>query len=162
MMWDLVLRGLVVGAIAAYLVFYGLRPGAAYPKWMLGVYDQPWLFLVLFAVIVRIAMWDLFAGVLAMLGFVAFVADLFVFGNAGIRTHAASADAESDIGSDEASEAADDAGMRGWAAFGALGADAGSALARIPVAPGIEPVYTLYPVFEDAYSGERLGGPAAF
>lgn len=151
---DLVLRGAVVGVLAAYLVFYGLRPGAAYPKWMLGTYDQPWLLLVLLAVIVWITQWDLFAGILATLGFVAFIADLYVFGRAtggddGTDSEAGSSDAGSGIGSDDG------------APIGVFGADAGSALSRIVVAPGIEPAYSLYPVFEDA-NGERLGGPAPF
>ena len=159
---DLLLRGVVVGVLAAYLVLYGLRPSSPYPKWMLAAYDQPWVFIVLFIVVVQVAMWDLFAGCLAMIGFLAFTADLFVFGNHGLRAEEASSEAAKKIGDENVAGAAETVGYGGWAPVGAVGADAGSALSRVVVAPGVEPAYSLYPMFEDSFSGERLGGPAAF
>jgi len=159
---EIVLRGFAAGALAAYLVFYGLRPGSPYPKWMLVAYDQPWVMLVALAAIVRIAMWDVFVGSMAFVGFAAFAADLVVFG-------APMEDAAAAVREQEAEHAAgSDAGAAGFAGsvvglaeWGATGADSGYGLARAKVAPGVEPTYSLYPMV-DGVAGELLGGPAAF
>lgn len=158
---EIVLRGFAAGALAAYLVFYGLRPGSPYPKWMLVAYDQPWVMLVALAAIVRIAMWDVFVGSMAFVGFAAFAADLVVFGApmedaaVAVREQEAERAAGSDAG------AGVGAGFSGLAEWGATGADSGYGLARVKVAPGVEPAYSLYPMV-DGVAGELLGGPAAF
>jgi hypothetical protein len=163
-MFEIVLRGLAAGALAAYLVFYGLRPGSPYPKWMLLAYDQPWVLLVILAAIVRVAIWDVFIGSMAFVGFAAFAADLVVFGtpmeNAAIAER--EQDAENSAGSDAG--AAGGAGVGsvvGLSEWGAVGASSGSGLARVKIAPGVEPAYSLYPMV-DGVAGELLGGPAAF
>lgn len=157
-MFEIVLRGLAAGALAAYLVFYGLRPGSPYPKWMLVAYDQPWILLVILAAIVRVAIWDVFIGSMAFVGFAAFAADLVVFGtpmeNAAIAER--EQDAENAAGSDSRGS-----GVVGLSEWGAVGASSGHGLARVTSAPGVEPAYSLYPMV-DGVAGELLGGPAAF
>lgn len=159
---EVVLRGFAAGALAAYLVFYGLRPGSPYPKWMLVAYDQPWVMLVVLAAIVRVAMWDVFVGSMAFVGFAAFAADLVVFGapmeDAAVAER--EQEAESAAGTDAPGGFAG-SGFGGLAEWGATGTDSGHGLARAKVAPGVEPSYGLYPMV-DGVAGELLGGPAAF
>lgn len=76
----LAFRGLAAGALAAYLVLYGLRPRVAYPNFMLALYDHPWMLLVIFAAIVYIIQWDIFVGAMMLLAFIALCADMFIFG----------------------------------------------------------------------------------
>jgi len=158
-MFEIVLRGLAAGALAAYLVFYGLRPGSPYPKWMLVAYDQPWILLVILAAIVRVAIWDVFIGSMAFVGFAAFAADLVVFGTP--MENAAIAEREQDAENAAGSDAGAGSGVVGLSEWGAVGASSGSGLARVTPAPGVEPAYSLYPMV-DGVAGELLGGPAAF
>ena len=158
-MFEIVLRGLAAGALAAYLVFYGLRPGSPYPKWMLVAYDQPWILLVILAAIARVAIWDVFIGSMAFVGFAAFAADLVVFGTP--MENAAIAEREQDAENSAGSDAGAGSGVVGLSEWGAVGASSGSGLARVKVAPGVEPAYSLYPMV-DGVAGELLGGPAAF
>lgn len=77
---TLLLRGLITGILAAFVILYALRPGMPYPQWMITLYDHPWVFLVLFAIIAYIALMDVFIGALLMIAFVALAADMYLFG----------------------------------------------------------------------------------
>lgn len=156
--FDVALRGFAAGALAAYLVFYGLRPRSPYPKWMLVAYDEPWILVLALAAIAWLASWDIFVGSMAFVAFAAFVADYAVFG-APMDDAAVAAreqEAERAAGGDGAAAL----GVVGRAAWNAFGADGGPALSRVRVAPGVEPAYSLYPM-PDA-PAEQLGGPAPF
>lgn len=123
---TLAFRGLAAGALAAYLVLYGLRPRVAYPDFMLALYDHPWMLLVIFAGIVYIIQWDIFVGVMMLLAFIALCADMFIFGQPWDRDARAS----------DASSAASEAPVS------YLAADAGPAMNY--QVPSKEPNYSLF------------------
>lgn len=45
---TVVVRGLAFGIVAALLVFYVFQTRAAYPRWMLAAYQQPWVLPIFF------------------------------------------------------------------------------------------------------------------
>lgn len=75
-----VLEGLLIGIVGGLVVLYGLQPKEAYPKWMLVPYDHPWMFLVMFVVIIYVGMYNRLLGALLFLLAFSLYIDLIIFG----------------------------------------------------------------------------------
>lgn len=75
-----ILEGLLIGVVGGLVILYGLQPREAYPKWMLAPYDHPWLFLVMFVVIIYVGMYNRLLGALLFLLAVSLYVDLIIFG----------------------------------------------------------------------------------
>ncbi len=74
------LEGILIGAVGALVILYGLRPTEAYPAWMLIPYDHPWVFLVLLLIIVYIGAYHRLFGGLLLLLVASLYVDLMLFG----------------------------------------------------------------------------------
>lgn len=75
-----VLNGILVGAVAALVILYGLRPKEPYPTWMLIPYDHPWVFLILLFIIGYVMMFHRLLGGLLLLLSASLYVDLVLFG----------------------------------------------------------------------------------
>jgi len=120
---------------------------------MITLYDHPWVFLVLFAIIAYIALMDVFMGALLMIAFVALAADMYLFGRPINRESGEPSEGGAPTVLDGAATMGTVAGKReGWDIEG--GALAGPALAGVPL-PVLN--YSLFGL-EDPQPGE----PAPF
>ena len=53
-----VARGLLLGVVAGFLLFYSVRTDVPYPKWIIRAYDEPIVRILLFTMIFILAHWD--------------------------------------------------------------------------------------------------------
>jgi|694.fasta_scaffold00020_64 hypothetical protein len=82
---QLILRGLVNGILAAYLIIYALRPAVPYPDLILEVFENLWMFLVLLILNYYVFFWDAKAGVMLLLCVIALVFDYLLFTQKGYK-----------------------------------------------------------------------------
>lgn len=78
---EYILKGLVSGILAAYLLIYGLRPAVLYPEVILETFENKWLFLVLILINYYLFMWDYRAGAILLLCILALILDYILFAN---------------------------------------------------------------------------------
>lgn len=76
---QLMLKGLISGILAAYLIIYGLRPAVPYPELILEVFENPWMFLMLLIINYYVFLWDMHAGAMLLLCIIALVLDYILF-----------------------------------------------------------------------------------
>ena len=81
---DTIIKGLIKGIFAGYLLTYGLRPAVAYPEFVLEPLEHKWLFIVLFIINYYIYLWDSDIAILMLLCIFALLFDMIVFTNNGI------------------------------------------------------------------------------
>lgn len=73
-----VVEGLLVGVLAAAVIIYSMRTTVFYPTWLLNIFEHPWMFVLLFIVIVYILTKNATIGGLLALMFAALLADHYV------------------------------------------------------------------------------------
>lgn len=74
-----VFEGIAVGLLAGLVLVYALRPKVPYPAWMVSIFEQPWIFLVLAIFAVSVFLWSRVVGALLVLIIIALYADMVVF-----------------------------------------------------------------------------------
>jgi hypothetical protein len=82
---QLILRGLVNGVLAAYLIIYALRPAVPYPDLILEVFENLWMFLLLLILNYYMYLWDAKGGVMMLLCIIALVFDYVLFTQKGYK-----------------------------------------------------------------------------
>ena len=82
---QLILKGLVSGILAAYLIIYGLRPAVPYPELILEVFENLWMFLILLVINYYTFLWDIHAGSMLLLCIIALVLDYVLFTAKGYK-----------------------------------------------------------------------------
>ena len=75
-----VVRGLALGVIAGFLLFFSVRTEVPYPAWLVKAYEEPIVRILMFSVVFGLAMWDTSAAVLATLVVVFLHVDLTMLG----------------------------------------------------------------------------------
>lgn len=78
--FDQAIRGLSVGILVAFLLLYVFRPREPYPRWTLTPFEQPWMFAIIFLVLIMTFQWDLLIGILLTLCLVGIFLDVRVYG----------------------------------------------------------------------------------
>lgn len=74
-----VLKGLISGILAGYLIIYGLRPSMPYPEIILDFFENKWIFLILLIVNYYVFVWDYKCGVMLLMCIIALVFDYVIF-----------------------------------------------------------------------------------
>ena len=74
-----ILKGVLTGFFASYLIILGMRPAAIYPDNILDIIDNPWIFLILFIINYYILIWDFTIGLLLFLTLIALILDIIIF-----------------------------------------------------------------------------------
>jgi hypothetical protein len=74
-----ILKGVLTGFFASYLIILGMRPAAKYPDNILDIIDNPWIFLILFIINYYILIWDFTIGLLLFLTLIALILDIIIF-----------------------------------------------------------------------------------
>lgn len=151
-MLDEALRGFLVGVLVALLVVYVFRPKKPYPEWMLMPYEQPWMLLILVALVAVVYPWDKRIGLLMVLLLLGVGLDIKVFGQTYVAAKSDGFDYPL-MGGDGGADLADSVG--GGADFADAADAAGVPLARIGL-----PVPN-YPLVSEDLSLVP-GSPAAF
>ena len=82
---QLILKGVVTGIFAAYLIIYGLRPSVPYPDLILEVFENLWMFLLLLLLNYYVFIWDSRAGAMLFLCVIALVFDYMLFTKKGYK-----------------------------------------------------------------------------
>lgn len=74
-----VLMGTLIGATAALLWLYGLRPDIPYPRWMLQSFHHPWIFLVMLILVMYVATFSPVLAVMLFLLVAALLMDMILY-----------------------------------------------------------------------------------
>lgn len=82
---EIILKGLLAGFLSAYLILFGLRPAVAYPEFILELFENLWIFLILLIVNYYVFIWDYTIGAILLLCIVALVFDYVVFTSKGFK-----------------------------------------------------------------------------
>ena len=56
--FEYILKGVIAGILAGYLIIYGLRPAVPYPEIILEIFDNKWMFLILVILNYYAFIWD--------------------------------------------------------------------------------------------------------
>ena len=83
---DQALRGLLIGILIALIVFYVLRPHEPYPRWVMVPFDQPWMLVILAAVVVFVFFWDQRVALLMVIFVLGVGMDVNVYGKTYVQT----------------------------------------------------------------------------
>jgi len=79
--FDLLFKYLIIGILSGYLLIYGLRPSMPYPEFLLELFDQYWVLLLLLIINYYLLIWDIKIGVLMALSIIAFILDIVLLNN---------------------------------------------------------------------------------
>jgi hypothetical protein len=74
-----VVKGLTVGFIAGVCVFYAFQTRVVYPYWVTGIWDNPWILVLVALAALGLASWSAEVAVLLLLCVVALIVDNIVF-----------------------------------------------------------------------------------
>ena len=74
-----IVKGVLTGFLASYLIILGMRPAAIYPDNILDIIDNPWIFLILFILNYYVLYWDITIGLLLFLTLIALILDIIIF-----------------------------------------------------------------------------------
>jgi len=77
--FEFILKGLLAGILAGYLILYGLRPAVPYPEIILEIFDNKWMFLILLILNYYAFIWDYNLGALLLLCVITLMFDYIVF-----------------------------------------------------------------------------------
>lgn len=77
--FEIVLKGIITGILAVYVVIYALRPSVLYPDYILELVDNPWVFVILLFINYYVSLWDTTIALLILLTLVAMVMDIVLF-----------------------------------------------------------------------------------
>ncbi len=84
-LFDYILKGLISGILAGYLILYGLRPAVPYPEIILEVFDNKWMFLILLILNYYAFLWDYNVGAILLLCVITLVFDYIIFIEKGFK-----------------------------------------------------------------------------
>jgi hypothetical protein len=82
---QLILKGAITGVLSAYLVLFGLRPAVPYPEFILELFENLWMFIILIIINYYIFIWDYNVGAILLLCILALMFDFVVFTNKGFQ-----------------------------------------------------------------------------
>lgn len=82
---QLILKGTITGILCAYLVLFGLRPAVPYPEFILELFENLWMFIILLVVNYYVFIWDYTIGAILLLCILALIFDFVVFTNKGFQ-----------------------------------------------------------------------------
>lgn len=82
---ELILKGAITGVLCAYLVLFGLRPAVPYPEFILELFENLWMFIILLIANYYILIWDYTIGAILLLCILALIFDFVVFTNKGFE-----------------------------------------------------------------------------
>lgn len=85
--FDFILKGLIAGILAGYLILYGLRPAVQYPEIILEIFDNKWMFLILLILNYYAFIWDYNIGALLLLCVITLMFDYIVFVENGFNNN---------------------------------------------------------------------------
>jgi Ca2+/Na+ antiporter len=74
-----ILKGVISGILSSYLIVYGLRPSVQYPDYILDMFENKWVFILLIICNYYIFIWDNTCGCLMLLGIVSLMMDYIIF-----------------------------------------------------------------------------------
>ena len=74
-----ILKGVISGILSSYLLIYGLRPSVQYPEYILDLFENKWVFILLIICNYYLFVWDYTSGCLLLLGIVSLVMDYIIF-----------------------------------------------------------------------------------
>jgi competence protein ComGC len=82
---EVILKGFITGLLAAYLVLYSLRPAVPHPEFILELFENLWMFIILIILNYYTFMWDYTIGAILLLCIIALIFDYVVFTNKGFK-----------------------------------------------------------------------------
>lgn len=83
--FQLILKGSITGVLCAYLVLFGLRPAVPYPEFILELFENLWMFIILLIINYYVFIWDYTTGAILLLCILALIFDFVVFTNKGFQ-----------------------------------------------------------------------------
>lgn len=82
---ELILKGSITGVLCAYLILFGLRPAVPYPEFILELFENLWMFIILLIINYYVFLWDYRIGAILLLCILALIFDFVVFTNKGFQ-----------------------------------------------------------------------------
>ena len=82
---DEVIKGLVTGVLATFVILYSLRPTSPYPRWVVESYEHPWIFVLMIIAVPFLYAWDNIVGALAFIITTMLIIDYNFFGKRSAR-----------------------------------------------------------------------------
>lgn len=80
---ETIFKGTITGILCAYLILVGLRPAVPYPEFILELFENLWIFMILLIVNYYVFIWDYTIGTILLLSILALIFDYVVFTNKG-------------------------------------------------------------------------------
>ena len=82
---QLIFKGTITGVLCAYLMLFGLRPAVPYPEFILELFENLWMFIILLIINYYVFIWDYNIGAILLLCILALIFDFVVFTNKGFQ-----------------------------------------------------------------------------
>lgn len=82
---EIIIKGIITGVLCAFLILFGLRPAVAYPEFILELFENLWIFMILLIINYYVMVWDYTTGAILLLCILALIFDYVVFTNKGFK-----------------------------------------------------------------------------
>lgn len=78
-LFNNVLKGIITGVLTAYVIIYALRPSVPYPDFIIEIFENYFMFIILLLVNFYLFLWDKLIGTLFFICIISLVFDYFIF-----------------------------------------------------------------------------------
>ena len=78
-LFNYILKGGITGILVAYVIIYALRPSVPYPDFIIEIFENYFMFIILLLINFYIFLWDKLIGTLFFVCILSLVFDYFIF-----------------------------------------------------------------------------------
>ena len=78
-LFNYILKGGITGILVAYVIIYALRPSVPYPDFIIEIFENYFMFIILLLINFYLFLWDKLIGTLFFVCIISLVFDYFIF-----------------------------------------------------------------------------------
>ena len=80
-----IFKGVITGILCAYIIIYALRPSVPYPDFIIEIFENYFIFIILFIIDFYLFSWNNLIGILFLIFIISLIFDYYIFINNGMK-----------------------------------------------------------------------------